>query len=231
MGRKLVLLAFLISSCGGVTQEELNFKLSQINKRITQLEEQQRRIETQQLKTEERIDALSQNLASLRLELEKARIEQKVQHSEERPTERKEEIRTSDASVKADTSKDYEKEYQEALNLYNLRQLNQAKDKFIEFIKNNPQTPLTDNAYLWLGVVYRDLGDIKKAEAVWRTLEEKCKRGELVDCNKLPSAYLQLARIYENSGDAGKANEYYEMILNEFPLSDEAGIAKTKLGR
>ena len=62
-------------------------------------------------------------------------------------------------------------------------------------------------------------------------MEEKCKRGDLVDCNKLPSAYLQLARIYENSGDAGKAKEYYELILNEFPLSDEAGIAKTKLGR
>jgi len=80
-------------------------------------------------------------------------------------------------------------------------------------------------------VVYRDLGEIKRAEAVWRTLEEKCKRGELVDCNKLPSAYLQLARIYENSRDTAKAKEYYEKILREFPLSDEANIAKTKVDR
>ncbi|WP_448583428.1 tetratricopeptide repeat protein [Thermocrinis sp.] len=228
MGRRLILLAFLISSCGGVTQEELNLKLSQINRRITQLEEQQKRIEAQQLKTEERIDALSQNLANLRLEFEKTRTAQNIPVIEHR-----EEIKakTSEQPVKGNTSKDYEKEYQEALNFYNLRQLNQAKDKFIEFIKNNPKTPLTDNAYLWLGVIYRDLGDLQRAEAVWRTLEEKCKKGELVDCNKLPSAYLQLARIYENSGDAGKAKEYYEMILKEFPLSDEANIAKTKLGR
>ena len=226
MGKKLILLAFVISSCGGVTQEELNVKLSQINKRITKLEEQQKKIEAQQIKIEERVDALSQNLASLRLELEETKTGGGIHHR--RATE---ELKTGEQLAKDSAPKDYEKEYQEALNLYNLRQLNQAKDKFIEFIKNNPQTPLTDNAYLWLGVVYRDLGDIKRAEAVWRTLEEKCKRGELIDCNKLPSAYLQLARIYENSGDTAKAKEYYEKILREFPLSDEANIAKTKVDR
>jgi Uncharacterized protein conserved in bacteria len=122
-------------------------------------------------------------------------------------------------------------EYRSALGLYNLRQLNQAKEKFIEFIKKYPKTPLTDNAYFWLGVVYRDLGDSARAEAVWRTLEEKCKRGEMVDCNKLPSAYLQLARLYEARGNHEKAEEYYKTILKEFPLSEEVEVAKKKLCR
>jgi len=129
------------------------------------------------------------------------------------------------------TSSDYEREYKSALDLYNLRQLNQAKEKFIESIRKYPKTPLTDNAYFWLGVVYRDLGDSVKAEAVWRTLEVRCKRGEMVDCNKLPSAYLQLARLYEAQGNSEKAKEYYEAILKEFPLSEEAEVAKKKLGR
>jgi len=129
------------------------------------------------------------------------------------------------------TSSDYEREYKSALDLYNLRQLNQAKEKFIEFIRKYPKTPLTDNAYLWLGVIYRDLGDNARAEAVWRTLEERCKRGEMVDCNKLPSVYLQLARLYEAQGNNEKAKEYYEAILKEFPLSEEAEVAKKKLGR
>jgi TolA-binding protein len=101
----------------------------------------------------------------------------------------------------------------------------------LSFIRKYPKTPLTDNAYLWLGVVYRDLGDSARAEAVWRTLEERCKRGEMVDCNKLPSAYLQLARLYEAQGNSEKAKEYYEAILKEFPLSEEAEVAKKKLGR
>ena len=116
------------------------------------------------------------------------------------------------------------------MNLYNLKRLKQAKEKLIDFIKNNPKTPLTDNAYFWLGVIYRDLGDLKRAEAVWRTLEERCKKEDMVDCNKLPSAYLQLAKMYENTGNMNKAKEYYELILKEFPLSEEAELAKRKLG-
>jgi TolA-binding protein len=255
MRKKVLLLCFLLSSCGGVTQEELNARLAQINRRIEKLEEEQKTIKAQQIKTEERVDALSQNLASLRLEVEKLKVEGRT--SLPQPIPSKPESAPQSQPVKIEgqprtqpiqpepfvqksqekqkdtetTSSDYEREYKSALDLYNLRQLNQAKEKFIEYIKNHPKTPLTDNAYFWLGVVYRDLGDSVRAEAVWRTLEERCKRGEMVDCNKLPSAYLQLARLYEARGNSEKAKEYYEAILKEFPISEEAEVAKKKLGR
>jgi len=253
MRKNILFLCFFLSSCGGVTQEELNAKLAQINRRIEKLEEDQKTIRAQQIRTEERVDALSQNLASLRLEMERLRVEGRT--SLPQPIPSKPENVPQPAKVEGQprtqpiqpesfvqrpqegqrgveaSSSDYEKEYKSALDLYNLRHLNQAKEKFIEFIKKYPRTPLTDNAYLWLGVVYRDLGDSVRAEAVWRTLEERCKRGEMVDCNKLPSAYLQLARLYEARGNNEKAKEYYEAILKEFPLSEEAEVAKKKLGR
>jgi len=255
MRKKVLLLCFLLFSCGGATQEELNARLAQINRRIEKLEEEQKTIKAQQIKTEERVDALSQNLASLRLEMERLKVEgrtslppptlskpenisppqparvegqPKREPLQPEPLVQKSQEKQKDTDA---TSSDYEREYKSALDLYNLRQLNQAKEKFIEFIKNYPKTPLTDNAYLWLGVIYRDLGDRTKAEAVWRTLEERCKKGEMVDCNKLPSAYLQLARLYEAQGNSEKAKEYYEAILKEFPLSEEAEVAKKKLGR
>ncbi len=255
MRKNILFLCFLLSSCGAVTQEELEARLAQINRRIEKLEEEQKIIRVQQIKTEERVDALSQNLASLRLEMERLRVEGRTSSppptlskpeniSLPQPAKVEGQLRTQpiqpepfvqrpqegQRGVEA-TSFDYEKEYKSALDLYNLRHLNQAKEKFIEFIKNYPKTPLTDNAYFWLGVVYRDLGDSARAEAVWRTLEVRCKRGEMVDCNKLPSAYLQLARLYEARGNSEKAREYYEAILNEFPLSEEAEVAKKKLGR
>jgi len=245
MRKKVLLLCFFLSSCGAVTQEELNAKLAQINRRIEKLEEEQKTIRAQQIKTEERVDALSQNLASLRLEMERLRVEGRTSLPQSIPSKPESAPQSQPAKVEGQprtqhqegqrgveaTSSDYEKEYKSALDLYNLRQLNQAKEKFIEFIKNHPKTPLTDNAYLWLGVIYRDLGDNARAEAVWRTLEERCKKGEMVDCNKLPSAYLQLARLYEAQGNNEKAKEYYEAILKEFPLSEEAEVAKKKLGR
>lgn len=255
MRKNILFLCLLLSSCGAVTQEELNARLTQINKRIEKLEEEQKTIRAQQIKTEERVDALSQNLASLRLEMERLRVEGRT--SSPPPTLSKPENISPPQPAKIEgqprtqsiqpepfvqrpqegqrgvevTSSDYEKEYKSALDLYNLRHLNQAKEKFIEFIRKYPKTLLTDNAYLWLGVVYRDLGDNARAEAVWRTLEERCKRGEMMDCNKLPSAYLQLARLYEAQGNHEKAREYYEAILKEFPLSEEAEVAKKKLVR
>jgi Uncharacterized protein conserved in bacteria len=255
MRKDILFLCFLLSSCGAVTQEELDARLAQINKRIEKLEEEQQTIKAQQIWTEERVDALSQNLASLRLEVERLRVEGRTSLPQHTPSKPESAFQSQPARVEGQPrtqpiqpelfvrrpqegqrgveapSSDYEKEYKSALDLYNLRHLNQAKEKFIEFIRKYPRTPLTDNAYFWLGVVYRDLGDSVRAEAVWRTLEERCKRGEMVDCNKLPSAYLQLARLYEARGNYEKAKEYYEAILKEFPLSEEADIAKKKLGR
>jgi TolA-binding protein len=75
MRKDILFLCFLLSSCGAVTQKELDARLAQINKRIEKLEEEQQTIKAQQIKTEERVDALSQNLASLRLEAEKLKVE------------------------------------------------------------------------------------------------------------------------------------------------------------
>jgi len=75
MRKKVLFLCFLLFSCGGATQEELNARLAQINRRIEKLEEEQKTIRAQQIKTEERVDALSQNLASLRLEVERLKVE------------------------------------------------------------------------------------------------------------------------------------------------------------
>jgi TolA-binding protein len=75
MRKNILFLCFLLSSCGAVNQEELNARLAQINRRIEKLEEEQKTIRAQQIKTEERVDALSQNLASLRLEIERLRVE------------------------------------------------------------------------------------------------------------------------------------------------------------
>ncbi|WPM32921.1 tetratricopeptide repeat protein [Hydrogenobacter sp. T-2] len=234
-----------LASCGGITKEEFDKRIASLEGRISQLEERQRSLEERNLRTEARVDTLSENLARTRLELERLRVERQSTAQATRLPEPIREVPQPSPSIPErvqetplaqrdnpqQATEEYQREYDEALRLYNLRQLNQARDKFIDFIRRYPRTPLTDNAYLWLGVVYRDLGETNKAEAVWLTLVERCQRKEMVDCNKAPSALLQLARLYEQRGDNQKAREYYEAILRDYPLSEEAGTARTRLGR
>lgn len=246
----LLLLSALVvlSSCGGITKEEFEKRIGSIENRIAQLEDRQRLLEERSIKTESRLDNLSESLATTRLELEKLKLAQERRQlsqptlipppAPKQPKEEKGEAKqqAQQAEGKREPQselreEDYKREYEEALRLYNLRQLNQAKERFIDFIKKYPNTDLTDNAYLWLGAVYRELGELNKAEAVWLTLVERCKRKEMVDCNKAPSALLQLARLSEQKGDSAKAKEYYETILKDYPLSEEAQTARQKLGR
>lgn len=227
-----------VFSCGAITKEDFELRISALENRIAQLEEKQKLLEERSLKTEGRIDTLSENLAAVRLDLERLKLKDvspaetalKLPEPKKEPPSQKHQ-ETTQRQENPPPTEDYQKEYEEALKLYNLKQLNQAKDKLIDFIKKHPKTPLTDNAYLWLGVVYRDLGEFNKAEAVWLTLVERCHKKEMVDCNKAPSALLQLARLYEQRGESQKAKEFYETILKEYPLSEEASTAKTKLGK
>lgn len=225
-------------SCGAITKEDLEKRAASLENRIAQLEEKQKLLEERSLRTEGRVDTLSENLASIRLDLERLKLKGtnpqetalKLPEPRKEPSPQKQQ----EASAKQEAQlppEGHQREYEEALKFYDLRQLNQARDKFIEFIKKYPRTPLTDNAYLWLGVVYRDLGETTKAEAVWLTLVERCQKKEMVDCNKAPSALLQLARLHEQKGDSQKAREFYETILRDYPLSEEASLAKAKLGR
>ena len=234
MKKPLILaLAFLVS-CGQVTKEELDSKFADIEKRLDRIEAQQKKLEEQNIRTEARLDSTVENLTNLRLEVEKlksGRTHSPISKLPDLPKQETVEGTKQQQETKPIAQQDYQKEYEDAVKLYDLRQLNQARDRFIEYIKKYPNVPLTDNAYFWLGVVYRDLGEYNKAEAVWLTLVEKCKRKELVDCNKAPSAYLQLARVYEQRGEWTKANEFYDSIIKEYPISDEAETARKRLGR
>ncbi len=232
--KRLSLLALgFLASCATVTDDDVNKRISRIEERLNAIEERQKSLEMQTIRTETRLDNTVETLTKLRLDVEKLRTPDRETKQAPALSSLPEttQIRQMLQDVRIDQKPDFQKEYEEILRLYDLRQLNQAREGFISYIRKYPNTPLTDNAYLWLGVTYRDLGELNRAEAVWLTLVEKCKRRELVDCNKAPSALLQLARLYEQRGDQLKANEYYEAILRDYPLSEEVDAARRKLGR
>lgn len=235
MKRAVIIFALAVASCGPITKEELDKKFSDVDSRLSKLEERQKRLEEQSIKTEMRVDNLAETLTKLRLDVERLKTPGRREIGTKLPQENYKSVEKPKTSegVEKETKpvEDYQREYEEAVKLYNMGQLTQAKDKLIGFIKKNPQTNLTDNAYFWLGVVFRDLNELDKAEVVWLTLVEKCKKGELPDCNKAPATYLQLARLYEQKGNQQKASEVYKSLMEEYPLSEEAEIAKRKISK
>ncbi|HIQ31278.1 MAG TPA: tetratricopeptide repeat protein [Aquifex aeolicus] len=225
----LPLLFIPLFACAPTTQERVSDRVSEVEIKLTRLQQKQTDLEKDIERTHERIDRLTELISDLRIEIErvKLRIEgiQSVSSQLPQPTElpkpeEKEEV------VAKPKSPDAESAYRKAIELYSIKKLYEARDAFLEFIKRFPENKYTDNAFFWIGKIYHELGDSRRAESVYKSLVGKCERGELPDCNKLPDTYFQLMKLYVERGDRDRANEYYSILIDRFPTSDAAVRAR-----
>ncbi len=223
----LLLLGAVLVSCAPVSEREN--RVSDLEVRVTRLEQKQEDMEKDLLKTNEKIDKVTEILSELRLELEKLKLKAPEQvsqpKSEHRPA--KEDQKPEEGTAEGTAPKeDAESAYKSAIELYTLKKLYEARDAFIDFIKNFPENKYTDNAFFWIGRIYQELGDVHKAERIYKSLAKKCESGRLPDCNKLPDAYFQLMKIYTERGNRKEADRYYSILVERFPASDATVRAK-----
>jgi len=211
MKKNLVLFPLICSmvSCATLTANQGEDRISLLEKRIEAMEDKITEIEENIYKTNVRIDNISKNITDIRVELEKLKIP--------RANEFEEEINEEEGY-----EEDYRVIYNKAFKLYNLKRLNQAVEAFDHFIDNFPDNDLTDNAYFWKGKAYFELGRIEKAKEEFKKLINMCNTGKLPNCNKAPSAYIMLARIYRMEGDEEKAERTLRELREKYPASEEA---------
>ncbi|MDQ7037615.1 MAG: tetratricopeptide repeat protein [Aquificota bacterium] len=245
MKKLLIVLPFFAVACAPVSQDRTSERVSELEIKITRIEQRQVELEKDLEETNRRIDRLTEILSEIRLDFErlKLRIETGVAERESRETARlpeKEDVRKvpppGDIQVirpgeiqKEEAKpevKDEETAYREAIELYSVKKLYEARDAFLNFIKHHPQSKYTDNAFFWIGKIYYELGDMGRAESVFKSLVEKCEGGRLPDCNKLPDAYFQLMKINMDRGNMDEANRYYTILIDKFPTSDAAVRAR-----
>jgi len=119
--------------------------------------------------------------------------------------------------------------YAEAYQTYQSGDYQKAKKLFKEFILKNPNSKLTNNAYYWLGMSEKAMHHSNKALAILLTLIDKCKKGELPSCDKAPSAYFSAANIYKEMGQKQMAEKLYKELIELYPNSIEAALAKSEL--
>ncbi len=247
----LLSVVLLLSSCAVQQEEPERSKIRELESRLADIESRQDKFEEQLVKTNERIDKLSQILSDVRVDMENVKLEQErlkkmseggvlevvgerdrdKEHHEKEVVEKpkpkaevvdKKETSQEQVATEPMDMHNFEEAYRKAHELYTLKRLYEARDRFLSFIKNYKPNKYTDNAYFWVGKIFHELGDLEKAEAVYKSLIKKCEAKRLPDCNKAPSAYLMLARIYEERGNYEEAKRYYDALVEKYPMSEEA---------
>ena len=99
-----------------------------------------------------------------------------------------------------------------------------ARKKFEAFLKQYPNTELSDNAQFWIGETYYLKKDYEKAILEYEKAITKYPEGD-----KVPAALYKQALAFLELGDKTNARNLLKKVIERYPSSDQAQIAKKKL--
>jgi len=187
---------------------EKNFEKS-LEERNKAQEDRARALEERIKGTEDRlkgVDGKIGDLASRVVEIEK-------------PTSAKEApVETRGVSAGAGTL------YKEAFETFQKGDLDGSRKKFEAFLKQYPNTELSDNAQFWIGETYYLKKDFDKAILEYEKAIAKYPEGD-----KIPAALFKQALAFLELGDKGNARNLLRRLIERYPQSDQAEMAKKKL--
>jgi len=115
-----------------------------------------------------------------------------------------------------------EQEYAAALATYRAREHGQAVIDFLDFIAKYPKHPLAGNAQYWIGEAYWAQRDYRQALVEF---EKVFDHGP----GKAPDAQLKIGLCYLRLGDVQRAQQAWQRVVNEYPKSESAAMAKSLL--
>lgn len=99
-----------------------------------------------------------------------------------------------------------------------------AVSGFREYLRRVPSGDLSDNAQFWIGDAYYAQRDYQSAIAELNKISENYPRGD-----RMPAALLKIAYSDIQLGNSAEAKQLLNRVIDEFPNSDEATLAKNKL--
>jgi tol-pal system protein YbgF len=116
------------------------------------------------------------------------------------------------------------RDYEAALNLFKSGKHKDALAAFLAFIKAYPASPFLPSAHYWAGSAHYQLGEYKKAIDLFAKLAATWP-----DDAKAPDALLGQANCQQESGDAKGARKTLETLVEKYPASAAATVAKQRL--
>ena len=114
--------------------------------------------------------------------------------------------------------------YKDAYETFHKGDLEGARRKLEAFLKQYPNTELSDNAQFWIGETYYLKKDFEKAILEYEKAMVKYPEGD-----KIPAALFKQALAFLELGDKTNARNLLKRVIEKYPNSDQAEMAKKKL--
>ncbi len=114
--------------------------------------------------------------------------------------------------------------YKDAYETYQKGDFEGARRKFEAFLKQYPNTELSDNAQFWIGETYYGKKDYEKAILEYEKAIAKYPEGD-----KVPAALLKQALAFLELGDKTNARNLLKRVMERYPQTEQADMAKKRL--
>ncbi|WP_282177035.1 tol-pal system protein YbgF [Vibrio nereis] len=204
--------------------------------RLERLLENRNRV---QLRMQQQVDEMALEISELRGQLEKNNYEMQQMLKRQRElfieldkvrgqvssgaTQSKNNSSTSQKGTYS-TNANEQTAYQNAVDLIlKKRDYNGAIAAFQKFQKDYPDSTFTPNSHYWLGQLYfAKKQDKDAAKSFVAVVSHK-------DSNKRADALVKLGDIASRNNNAAQAAKYYQQVVNEYPDSASAKLAKKHL--
>ncbi len=114
--------------------------------------------------------------------------------------------------------------YKDAYETLQRGNLEEASRKFEAFLRQHPNTELSDNAQFWIGETYYRKKDFEKAILEYEKAIIKYPEGD-----KIPAALFKQAFSFMELGDKTNARNLFKRVVERYPHSEQAEMAKKQL--
>jgi len=201
--------------------QEIERLREEINSRMKTLEEIQKTSEEKMKAQEDRIKGMETRIKGVedQLKMFGGKIDQfalKSVESEKIPSREVSDLRGLTTGA-GDLYKDSYETFQKG-------DLEGARRKFETFLKQYPNTELSDNAQFWIGETYYQKKDFEKAILEYEKAIAKYPEGD-----KIPAALFKQALAFLELGDKSSAKNLLKRVIERYPNSDQADMAKKKM--
>jgi len=115
--------------------------------------------------------------------------------------------------------------YDTALALYNKMEYGKAREAFQAFLQSSPGSALAPNSLYWEGESLYALGLYDQAILVFQTVVNRFPKHD-----KAAAALLKTGYAYERLMDMDNARFFWGILLDDFPASAPAALARKRLG-
>lgn len=105
------------------------------------------------------------------------------------------------------------------------RRYEEAIVEFQAFNEANPDSPYLSNSYYWLGQLFYAQNDFDAAVKHFNRVAK-----EYYDSSKRPDSLLKLGMIALKRELPSEAKAFFEQVIEEYPQSSEANLARKELG-